>query len=66
MAATLDMIEAMKVLTLQPGDALVLKVDARLTRADASSIAQHVCEALGDIPVLVLERGMDLGVLRKE
>jgi hypothetical protein len=54
------------VLTLQPGDRLVLKTDAVLSADMANCLRAKMAEFVGDdVPIILLERGMDLGVLRK-
>jgi hypothetical protein len=65
MADKIDFIEAMSVLTMEPGDTLVLKADRQLTGEMVSWIRGHIAETLPGVPVLVLDGGFDIGVLRQ-
>ena len=64
MAEALDFIEAMTVLTLQPGDKLVLKTRRLLPSETIDAIRAHVAQILPGVPVLILEPGMDVAALR--
>jgi hypothetical protein len=60
-----DFIEAMQVLTLEPGDTLVIKTKLVLQRSHHEAVQQYIKELVGDVPVLILDNGMDIGILRR-
>lgn len=54
-----------QVLRLRPGDALVITFPGLLTMAERARIRERAHEALGpDVPVLILDRGPELAVVR--
>jgi hypothetical protein len=61
----LDMIQAMQVLDLEPGDTLVIKTHLVLSTEQNARLRQHVIAIVGDVPVLVLDNGTDVGILRR-
>jgi Mg2+/citrate symporter len=63
MAEELSMIEAMSVLEVRPGDIVVLKTPIRLTLEQSNRIKEAAEKALG-MKVIVLQDGLDIGVLR--
>ena len=60
-----EFIEAMQVLQLQPGDTLVIKTGRILPLDAHEQIRTHVTAIVGDVPVLILDKGMDVGALRQ-
>jgi hypothetical protein len=62
---TLDA-EQVQVLSIQPGDTLVLKSDCHWHSASREKMAQQLKETTGCEKVIVLDRGMELQIVRKE
>ncbi len=61
-------IEALSVLRLQPGDSLVIRCDGRLHAEQVERLKAYVRDVLGPTftaPILVLDAGMTLEVLRE-
>ena len=65
MARDLDMIEAMQVLHMKPGDTLVLKTHLTLSYSQRVAVSEAITAIVGDVPVLVLDNGADIGILRQ-
>jgi len=61
-----EFIQAMSVLTLHPDDILVVKVDVALTHEVGKAIRDHVLSVMPSSKVLVLDKGMDIGVVRQQ
>lgn len=65
--AELPEITAVKVLTVKPGDRIVVLVDLDLDAATGNLIGEQVSRILQvTSPVLVLPRGFDVEVVREE
>ncbi len=64
----IDFIQEMKVLNLKPGDVVILKTQTIIHSRDAAeSLRKAVADYIGGgIKVMLLEEGMDIGVLRQE
>lgn len=64
----LQFIKSFGKLELKDGDTLVLKSESKLSVEVCARIKEHIKHLLGDlkIKVLVLDGGMDIGILRKE
>lgn len=60
----IDFIEAMSVLHVEPGDTVVLKTHISVTFEQRALIEEAVSKKLG-CPVLLLDSGLDIGVLRQ-
>jgi lipopolysaccharide export system protein LptA len=60
----LELIQAMSVLTVEPGDVVVLKAPIRLTAEQADNIRRTAKAVIKGAEVLVLSDGLDIGVLR--
>lgn len=59
--------DSVRVTTIKPGDAIVVRVNGRLTADIASMIRESVRDQLKmDVPVILLDRGADMMILRKE
>lgn len=61
-------IEALSVLRLQPGDSLVIRRAGRLHAEQVERLKAYVRDMLGptfDAPILVMDAGMTLEVLRE-
>jgi len=61
----IDLIQAMQVLTLEPGDVLILRTSVVLQPHQRDAVREHIAQIVGDVPIMVLDSGLDLGVLRK-
>ena len=61
----IDFIKSMKVLKLEPGDIIVLKSDQVLSMEMIKLLKDHVGK-ITETKVLILEPGLDIGVLRKK
>jgi hypothetical protein len=61
-----ELIEHGQLLRIQPGDRLIIKFDRYLTDADVAEARRRIDPRLGDIPYLVIGRGIDVSVLRQE
>lgn len=62
-----DEIQEVRVLRLQPGDTLVLKVDAILNPSQRENLAEAVKRFTPEgVKCMVLEKGFDLEVLRAD
>jgi hypothetical protein len=61
-----ELIEHGQLLRIQPGDRLIIKFDRRLTDEDVAEIHRRIDPKLGDIPYLIIGRGIDVTVLRNE
>lgn len=61
-------VESIKVIHLEPGDYLFLKHPARLSARDLENIRSTVAKDMPEIAgrVMILEEGMDIGVIRPE
>lgn len=65
--AELPEVTAVKVLTVKPGDRIVVLVDRDLDTATGNAIGEQVSRILQvTSPVLVLPRGFDVEVVREE
>lgn len=64
MATELELIEAMAVLQVQPGDVVVLKTPISLTNEQAYRIRELV-SSIVKTEVLILTDGLEIGVLRQ-
>lgn len=64
MAGELELIEAMSVLTIQPGDVIVLKSLMRFSYEQRQQVEEYFSEKVG-APVMLLDNGVDIGVLRQ-
>jgi hypothetical protein len=62
---TLDA-EQVQVLSIQPGDTLVLKSPSYLSREGKLKLAQNLKDVTGCEKVLVLDGGMTLEIVREE
>ena len=60
----IDFIESMKILKCEPGDIVVLKIDMALTEDVYSRLKKHI-KGIVKTEVLILQQGMDIGILRK-
>jgi type IV pilus biogenesis protein CpaD/CtpE len=60
----LDLIQSMQVLSLQPGDVLVLKTGRNLTADMAARLEGLAKSYAPDNRVMILDSGFDLGILR--
>jgi len=58
----------MGVLSLNPGDTVVLKAKCKLSRNSIEAMKEqlHLIICGTDAKVVILEEGMDIGVLREE
>jgi dUTPase len=64
LSAALDAATEVRRLTLQPGDTIVLRVDAHLPNDAAAKLRDHVASSIGEgTKVLVLTKGMSIDVL---
>lgn len=61
----LVMLKSLSVLRLEPGDVLVFKVDRRLSPSTYTYIHEIVEEVWPGTKAIVLEAGMDVGVVRR-
>ena len=61
-----DQYESVRILRLQPGDVLVVRLDADITRQQAHDIRQELKPKFPDNEVLVLGRGVDVEIFRAE
>jgi hypothetical protein len=62
-----DFIQAMQVLRLEKDDIVVMKSPDTLSEAVVRNIIETVKKVLGTgVKVMILEQGMDIGVLHKE
>jgi hypothetical protein len=66
MADSVDLIQSLSVLSLQPGDIVVLKCQQHLSRDAVDHLREVLKPKLGDHEVMILDGGLDIGVLRKE
>ena len=64
MADELEFIQSMSVLSMQPGDIVVLKTDRVLSRDQMDIIQNHFQSKIHGHEVIVLSGGLDIGVLR--
>lgn len=65
----LKYLRSAEVLSLQPGDMIVLTVRDHVTDDAYAQLTETLArqlEPLGDHPVLILERGATIGVVRKD
>lgn len=59
------MLKSMSVLRLEPGDALVFKLDRIVSRDTTDHIQEVVSSIWPGTRALILEAGMDIGVVRR-
>jgi len=59
-----DIPHTVKILPLQPGDAIAVEVERPITREQAETLAQKMREEFPDHKVVVLGRGIQLAVIR--
>lgn len=50
----------------EPGDVLVLHSKVRLTEADAERLKSRLTEAMGNVPVVLIDKDLDLSVMNLE
>jgi hypothetical protein len=55
-----------RILRIQPGDAIVLKFDGLLSMQQQADVRVMMNDAFPGVPVLVLDEGTELAVLRKD
>ena len=65
MADETELLKAMSVLHLEPGDTLVLNVARQLSSDQAAALRTYVSHLLPNVPVLLLDDGIQVGVLRQ-
>ncbi len=58
-------IQAMGVLTDQPGDVVVLKTDHYLNREQTAFLTEYGEKHLPGVKIMVLTGGLDIGVVRQ-
>ena len=56
-------VEAMTVLSVQPGDMVALKIADRLTADQRAQVQDYFQRVIG-CPIIVLDNGIEIGVLR--
>jgi len=61
----IDFIESMKILKCEPGDIVVLKIDMKMDEEVRRKITNSL-EGIVKNKVLILEKGVDIGVFRKK
>lgn len=62
-----EFLESMKILELFPGDALVLTTSVPIPEVGMKHITEVIQKTLDvQVPVIILDAGMDLGVIRKK
>lgn len=66
MVTEAEFIQNMSVLSVAPGDRLVVNVDEHLSMDVAERIRAHVASVIPDVPILVLGKGASIGVVRQE
>ena len=54
------------VLSIKPGDVLVLSCKQRLPQLAMGNISAALKDMFGAIPILILDDGMEMSVVRKE
>ena len=60
---SVEFIQSMSVLTLQPGDKVIIKVKEKLSDQTYSRLRSMIQKSV-DATVIVLDSDMDIGVLR--
>jgi hypothetical protein len=66
MADAAELIQSLTVLSLQPGDIVVLKTNQFLSHDVTERLLANARSKVGDHEVMILDGGLDLAVLRKE
>ena len=64
-----DLIDAIEILKVQKGDAIILKVNGRLSETAHIRIKEYLKKVLAimgkkNIPIVILEDGLDIEILR--
>lgn len=65
----LEKIETLSALELKPGDTLVVKLNEKLSEQSTERLHSFIRESLGlskSIKLIVLDDGVDIGVIRQE
>ena len=64
----IDFVEHLKVLSLAPKDIIVIKTDRRLSEVQYTNVKRYIEQIVnrGDVKIMILEDGLDIGVLRSE
>jgi hypothetical protein len=61
-----ECIEKMSVLSLRPGDVLAISTTRLISSEMAARLKEAFKDVVGEVPVLVLSDGLEVGVIRKE
>jgi len=61
-----DMLEKMSILSLRTGDVLVVSTAQDISFEASERLKAVVKSAVGDVPILVLSDGIEIGIVRKD